>query len=62
MKSEFVKKTDPLEKAIEIIIRSMDPNKIILFGSRARGYHKKESDSERLHLRLIYSEYFSGRS
>jgi predicted nucleotidyltransferase len=37
MKSEFVKKTDPLEKAIEIIIRSVDPDKIILFGSRARG-------------------------
>jgi predicted nucleotidyltransferase len=44
MKSEFVKKTDPLEKAIEIIIRSVDPEKIILFGSRARGDHKKESD------------------
>ncbi len=33
-----------LEKAIEIIIRSVDPEKIILFGSRARGDHKKESD------------------
>ena len=44
MNSEFLKKTDPLEKAIEIIIRSVDPDKIILFGSRARGDHKKESD------------------
>jgi len=44
MNSELVKKTDPLEKAIEIIIRSVDPDKIILFGSRARGDHKKESD------------------
>jgi len=43
MNSESVKKTDPLEKAIEIIIRSVDPDKIILFGSRARGDHKKES-------------------
>jgi len=45
-----VKKTDPLEKAIEIIIRSVDPGKIILFGSRARGYHKNESDYD---IRLI---------
>jgi predicted nucleotidyltransferase len=44
MNPEFVKKTDTLEKAIEIIIRSVDPEKIILFGSRARGDHKKESD------------------
>jgi len=44
MNSDFVKKTDPLDKAIEIIIRSVDPDKIILFGSRARGDHKKESD------------------
>ncbi len=32
------------EKAIEIIIKSVDPDKIILFGSRARGNYKKESD------------------
>ena len=38
------KKTDPLEKAIEIIILSVDPEKIILFGSRARDDHNKESD------------------
>jgi predicted nucleotidyltransferase len=44
MNPELVKKTDPLEKAIEIIIRSVDPEKIILFGSRARGDHNKESD------------------
>jgi predicted nucleotidyltransferase len=44
MNSESMKKTDPLEKAIEIIIRSVDPEKIILFGSRARGDHKKDSD------------------
>ncbi|VVB89739.1 Nucleotidyltransferase domain protein [uncultured archaeon] len=35
---------NPLDKAIEIIIRSVDPDKIILFGSCARGDHKKESD------------------
>ena len=33
-----------LEKAIDVIIRSVDPDKIILFGSRARGDYKKESD------------------
>lgn len=33
-----------LEKAIEIIIKSVDPDKIILFGSRARGDYKKGSD------------------
>ena len=44
MNPELLKKTDPLEKAIEIIIRSVDPEKIILFGSRARGDNKKDSD------------------
>lgn len=34
----------PLKKAIEIIIKSVDPDKIILFGSRARGDYKKDSD------------------
>ncbi|MCZ7357241.1 MAG: nucleotidyltransferase domain-containing protein [Candidatus Methanoperedens sp.] len=34
----------PLEKAIDIIIKSVNPDKIILFGSRARGDYKKESD------------------
>jgi predicted nucleotidyltransferase len=34
----------PLEKAIESIIKSVNPDKIILFGSRARGDFKKESD------------------
>jgi predicted nucleotidyltransferase len=34
----------PLEKAIEIIVQVADPDKIILFGSRARGDNKKDSD------------------
>jgi len=33
-----------LEKAIEIIVRTTDPDKIILFGSRARGDFGEESD------------------
>ncbi|MCX9089529.1 MAG: nucleotidyltransferase domain-containing protein [Candidatus Methanoperedens sp.] len=39
-----MKMTNPLDIAIEIIIRSINPDKIILFGSRARGDNKKESD------------------
>lgn len=31
-------------KAIEIIVQVADPDKIILFGSRARGDNKKDSD------------------
>ena len=34
----------PLEKAIDIIVRVAEPDKIILFGSRAKGDYKKESD------------------
>jgi predicted nucleotidyltransferase len=33
-----------LEKAIDIIIQVANPDKIILFGSRARGDSKKDSD------------------
>lgn len=33
-----------LEKAIEIIIRTTDPDKIILFGSRSKGGFREESD------------------
>ena len=33
-----------MEKAIEIIVQVADPDKIILFGSRARGDNKKDSD------------------
>lgn len=35
---------NPLEKAIDIIIQVANPDKIILFGSRARGDSKKDSD------------------
>ena len=34
----------PLEKAIDIIVKVADPDKIILFGSHARGDSKKDSD------------------
>jgi len=44
MNSDLTKKPEVLEKAIDIIIQSVDPDKIILFGSRARGDNKTESD------------------
>lgn len=34
----------PLDKIIEVITRSADPDRIILFGSRARKDNKKSSD------------------
>ncbi len=41
----------PLEKAIEVIVRVAKPDKIILFGSRARGDHKAASDYDLLVLK-----------
>ena len=35
---------DPLEKAIDIIVKAAEPDKIILFGSRVLGTSEKESD------------------
>ncbi|MCH8294419.1 nucleotidyltransferase domain-containing protein [Candidatus Poribacteria bacterium] len=36
--------SDPLKHAIEVIVRVADPDKVILFGSRARGDAKQDSD------------------
>ncbi|MBI1927583.1 nucleotidyltransferase domain-containing protein [Candidatus Poribacteria bacterium] len=36
--------SNPLERAIEIIIKVADPDQIILFGSRARGNARPNSD------------------
>ena len=41
----------PLERAIEIIVKVADPDKVILFGSRARGDAKPESDYDLLVLK-----------
>ena len=42
----------PLNRAIEAIVQVADPDKIILFGSRARGMHKEgESDYDLLILK-----------
>ena len=44
--------SNPLNKAVEAIVQVADPDKIILFGSRARGTHKEdESDYDLLVLK-----------
>ena len=42
---------DPLEKAIKTIVRVAEPDKIILFGSHARGDDKPGSDYDLLVLK-----------
>jgi len=34
----------PIQKIVEIVTRTADPDRIILFGSRARRNNKKQSD------------------
>ncbi|MDY6865122.1 MAG: nucleotidyltransferase domain-containing protein [Halobacteriota archaeon] len=43
--------TDSLEKAIDVILRVANPNKIILFGSRAGNEDMPESDYDLLILK-----------
>ncbi len=43
---------DPvLRRVVEVIVREIDPDKIILFGSRARGDHREDSDYDILVLK-----------
>ncbi|MBW2001727.1 MAG: nucleotidyltransferase domain-containing protein [Deltaproteobacteria bacterium] len=42
---------DSLEKAIKIIVQVAEPDKIILFGSHARGDDKPQSDYDLLFLK-----------
>ena len=42
---------DPLQKAIKTIVRVAEPDKIILFGSHARGDNKPGSDYDLLVLK-----------
>ena len=42
-----VNKMNKADKYIQLIVKELqnyNPKKIILFGSRAKGYHKKQSD------------------
>ena len=41
----------PLEKAVKVIVQFSDPEKIILFGSRAEEDYKDESDYDLLVLK-----------
>jgi predicted nucleotidyltransferase len=43
--------TDPLKKAIEIIVQVAEPDRIILFGSQVRGDNREESDYDLLVLK-----------
>lgn len=40
-----------LQKAVDIIVKVADPDKIILFGSHARGDNRKDSDYDLLVLK-----------
>ena len=43
---------DPvLRRIVEVIVREIDPDRIVLFGSRARGDHKEDSDYDILVLK-----------
>ena len=42
---------NPLKNAVDIIIKVVKPDKIILFGSRATGENKQESDYDLLVLK-----------
>ncbi len=45
-------KEDPtLKRIVEVIVEVLDPDAIILFGSRARGDHNKDSDYDILVLK-----------
>jgi predicted nucleotidyltransferase len=43
-----LKSDGPLEKVLKIIITQIDPERIILFGSRARGDFEEDSDYDLL--------------
>ena len=43
----------PLEKAIDIIVKVADPDRIILFGSQARVNNSKDSDYDLLVLKKV---------
>ena len=61
-----------IEQIINIIIATVEPDKIILFGSYARGDYKKDSDldvlilkkglkNERVATNSLYTEFFNNK-
>ena len=48
---EDVLKDPILKRIVEIIVKELDPDKIILFGSRARGDYNEDSDYDILVLK-----------
>lgn len=50
---------DTLEKLIDIIIEEIDPDKVILFGSRARGDERAYSDYD---IMIIKENLKNGRA
>ena len=50
---------DTLEKLIDIIIEEIDPDKVILFGSRARGDERTSSDYD---IMIIKENLNNGRA
>ena len=41
---EILERDPVLRRIVEVIVREIDPDRIILFGSRARGDYKEDSD------------------
>ncbi len=48
---DLLKRDPVLRRIVEVIVREIDPDRIILFGSRARGDHKEDSDYDILVLK-----------
>ncbi len=48
---EMLEKDPILRRIVEVIVREIDPDRIILFGSRARGDYKEDSDYDILVLK-----------
>ena len=51
----ILKKDSILRRIVDVIVREIDPDKIILFGSRARGDYKEDSDYDILVLKKSVS-------
>ena len=48
---DLLEKDPILRRIVEVIVREIDPERMILFGSRARGDHKEDSDYDILVLK-----------